>query len=99
GACGADPSPVRGAGSAPRHACRRGMKASPAALKSWRLAALGAMGDPAARPAFALTIAVATFASGWAIAFLSPSLALAVIGGVVGLTLWLQAPELGVYAL
>jgi len=75
------------------------MKASPAALRSWRLAALGAMGDPATRPVFALMIVLATFASGWAIATLSPSLALAVIGGVVGLTLWLQAPELGVYAL
>jgi O-antigen ligase len=75
------------------------MKASPAVLKSWRLAALGAMGAPEIRPAFALTIALAACASGWAIASLSPSQALAVIGGVVGLTLWLQAPELGVYAL
>lgn len=75
------------------------MRSSPAVLKSWRLAAVGAMGDPAGRPLFALTIAVATLASGWAVAFLPPALALAVIGGVVGLTLWLQSPDLVVYAL
>ena len=72
---------------------------SPRVLESWRLAAVGAVGDPAARPIFAMLIAGATLASGWAIASLPPKLALSVMGAVVGLTLWLQAPVLAVYGL
>lgn len=37
--------------------------------------------------------------AGWAIATLPPARACAVIGGAVGCVLWLQAPELAVYAL
>lgn len=68
-------------------------------LQAWRLAAIGAVGNPAARPFFALLVVAATLASGWAIAALPVPLALSVIGGVVGATLWLQMPVLAAYAL